>query len=63
MIPEFTCGQVQRTVLAVEKMCVLVEALLAYGIHRFRVLDHGLPVLPQLQLLHPLDIPVSGVFI
>ena len=63
MRTEFSCGQIQRTVLTVEQICVVVKKAVRYRIDRLCILDHGAAVLTHLKLLHPLDVAVAGILI
>lgn len=63
MRTEFSCGQIQRTVLTVEQICVVVKKAVRYRIYRLCILDHGAAVLTHLKLLHPLDVAVAGILI
>ena len=55
--------QIQRPVLTVEQILAGIEQAHPDRVDRLRILYHSFPVLPHLQLLHPFDIPISGILV
>ena len=63
MRTEYHRRQIQRTVFQVEQKLIGVKGGHRNRINRLRVLYHGLPVFPQLKLLHPFDVAVPRILV
>ena len=63
MRAEFSRCEIQRSILTVKQIGISVKYCVGYRIDRLGILDHGTTILPHLELLHTLDISVSGVLI
>ena len=63
VFPELHRPQIQRSVLAVEQVDIPVVVFHGQWEHRLCILQHGFPMLSELELPHPVDESLSGIFL